>query len=94
MTEATKKVGMPSMGGVKEARIVYGIGAGGGVVYAIARAVTGSGFLGGLVGAGLAGSVVKGQRGTTIATILGFQAIVGGMNTVQAAPASADTGTM
>lgn len=89
-----KKVGMPSMGGVKGALIDYAVGAGGGVVYAISKAVTGSGFLGGLVGAGLAGSVIKGTRGTTIATILGFQAIVGGMNTVQAAPTSADSGVM
>lgn len=81
---------------MKDALIDYGLGAGGGIVYAISRALTGSGLIGGLVGAALAGSIIKGTRGTVISTILGFQTIVGsvGAPSAQAAPASADTGVM
>ena len=70
---------MPSAGGIKESLIDYGLGAGGGLIYAISTAVTGSGFIGSLLGAGLAGSVVKGTRGTVIATMLGFQMILGSL---------------
>lgn len=72
------KVGVPTMGSLKGALGDYIVGAGGGLLYALSTAFTGSGLLGGLIGAGIAGSVIKGARGTTIATILGFQTIVSG----------------
>lgn len=87
-----KSIGMPSAGGLKEALIDYGLGAGGGIVYALSTALTGSGFLGGLIGAGLAGSIIKGTRGTAIATILGFMTIVGGLS--QPSAAASDAGVM
>jgi len=62
---------------VKNSAIDYAVGLAGGVVYALSTAFTGSGLLGGLIGAGLAGSIIKGTRGTAIATILGFQTIIG-----------------
>jgi len=49
------------------------------VIYSLASSLLGSGLIGGLIGAGIAGSVVKGQRGTAIATVLGFQSIIGSM---------------
>ena len=56
----SKAIGMPSGSGIKESLIDYGLGAGGGVVYALSNALTGSGLLGGLLGAALAGSIIKG----------------------------------
>lgn len=91
----SKAIGMPSGSSIKESLIDYGLGAGGGVVYALSNALTGSGLLGGLLGAALAGSIIKGTRGTVIATVLGFQTIVGGLSQPQATAAqSTDAGVM
>jgi len=68
---------MPTVSGFKGSMIDYGLGLAGGLVYALSTAFTGSGLLGGLLGAGLAGSIIKGTRGTAIATVLGFQTIIG-----------------
>lgn len=67
---------MPTTKGAGAALVDYAIGGGGALVYALSQAFTGSGLLGGLAGAALAGSVIKGQRGSTIATVLGFQSIL------------------
>ena len=82
---AEAKVGVPTMRGVQDALIDYAVGLGGGVIYALSAAFLGSGLIGGLIGAGVAGSVVKGARGTAIATILGFQSIVGSIGQASAA---------
>ena len=87
------KVGVPTMGGVKSSMTDYAYGAGGGILYGVASSITGSGLLGGLLSAALAGSTIKGERGKTIATMLGFMTIAGGMG-AQAAPAQADPGMM
>ena len=79
-----EKIGMPSVSGVRNSAVDYALGAGGGLLYALSVGFTGSGLLGGLIGAGIAGSVIKGSRGTAIATILGFQTVMGSLN----APAS------
>lgn len=71
------KIGVPSVGNIGSAMVDYGVGLAGGLVFALSTALTGSGLLGGLIGAALAGSVVKGDRGTAIATVLGFQTIAG-----------------
>lgn len=68
---------MPTMRGVQDSMMDFGVGLAGGLIYALSTAFTGSGLLGGLIGAGLAGSIVKGNRGTAIATVLGFQTIIG-----------------
>jgi hypothetical protein len=83
---------MPSLGGVKDAMIDYAVGLGGGLVYALSTAITGSGLIGGLVGAGIAGSVVKGTRGTAIATILGFMTLAGSIGSASAS--QSDAGVM
>ena len=88
-----KKSGMPSAGGLKTALIDYGLGVGGGLIYALGRALTGSGLIGGLVGAALAGSVIKGTRGTILATNLGFMTIVSSLGAPAQASAS-DSGVM
>lgn len=75
--KAIKNIGTPTVTGMTDSAIDYGVGLAGGLVYALSTAFTGSGLLGGLIGAGLAGSVIKGTRGTVIATVLGFQTIIG-----------------
>ena len=82
-----EKVGMPTVSGIKESMITYGLGLGGGLVFALSSAFTGSGLIGGLLGAGLAGSIIKGSRGEAIATMLGFQTVVSSMNNTTSAPA-------
>ncbi len=69
------------MRGVGGSMIDFGLGAGGGIIYALSASLLGSGLIGGLLGAAIAGSMIKGERGTAIATILGFQTIVGSMGT-------------
>lgn len=81
-----ERIGTPTVSGVKDSMIDYAVGLGGGILYSLSTAITGSGLIGGLVGAGIAGSVLKGGRGVAIATILGFQTIVGSATSAQAAP--------
>lgn len=90
----SKAIGLPSGGGLKDAMVDYGLGAAGGIVYALSTALTGSGLLGGLIGAGLAGSIVKGTRGTVLATTLGFMTIVGSLGGGSAQAQTSDAGVM
>jgi len=92
---ASERVGMPSIGGVKDSMIDFAVGLGGGLLYSLSSSFFGSGLLGGLIGAGIAGSVIKGTRGTAIATILGFQTIVGAAQSASASTASSqDSGVI
>ncbi len=68
-----EKVGLPSVGGMKDSLVSYAVGAGGGLLFGLSNALFGSGLIGGLAGAAIAGSMIKGVRGETIATMLGFQ---------------------
>lgn len=88
-----KTIGVPSMRGIQDSLLDFAVGIGGGVVYALSTALLGSGLIGGLIAAGIAGSVIKGPRGTAISTILGFQSIVGSIGQAKAAP-SGDNGVM
>jgi len=84
-----KTIGVPSVKGMQSSFTDYAVGAGGGLIYGLAQAILGSGFLGSLAAPVLAGSVVKGPRGTALATIAGFMALQGmfGGATANAAPA-------
>ena len=75
-----QSVGVPSVKGMKDAFTDFAIGAGGGLVYALSQAVLGSGLLGALAAPVLAGSIVKGTRGTALATIAGFLPMSGAMS--------------
>tara|TARA_Y100000310_G_scaffold222734_1_gene224471 strand:+ start:4615 stop:4956 length:342 start_codon:yes stop_codon:yes gene_type:complete len=88
------RIGVPTMRGIQDSLIDYAVGLGGGVIYALSNAFTGSGLLGGLIGAGLAGSVVRGSRGTAIATILGFQSIIGTIGNTAAVTNDGNEGVM
>ena len=78
---------------MKDAFTDFAIGAGGGLVYGLARAIFGSGLIGALAAPVLAGSVVKGTRGTVLSTIAGFMLLSGmlGAGTASAASASEET---
>jgi len=62
----------------------YGIGFGGGLIYALVASMLGSGLIGSLAAPIAAGSFLKGNKGTIIATIAGFRAasdmFSGGLN--------------
>ena len=67
-------VGIPTARGMMSSVGDFAYGAGGQLVYNIVTRFTGSGLLGGVAGAAVAGSVVKGTRGEVIATVMGMQA--------------------
>lgn len=92
-----EKIGTPSTGGMKSALTDFAIGAAGGFLYDVATGILGNGLFGGLAGAALAGSMVKGVRGEIIATTLGFQAgmsLIGGNATQAAEAAPANSNVM
>ncbi len=83
-----EKVGVPTFSGIKESMISYALGLGGGILYGLSSAIFGSGLLGGLLGAGIAGAAIKGVRGEIISTVLGFQTAVGSMTASNASASS------
>ena len=87
------KIGIPTMGGVGGALGDFAVGMGGGIAYRLSQALLGSGLIGGIAAAGIAGAMVKGVRGTAIATILGFQSIIGSATTTSQ-PAQSGRGVM
>ncbi len=89
-----ERVGVPTMAGLQSSLIDYAVGLGGGVIYSLSQALTGSGLIGGIIGAGIAGATIKGARGTAIATILGFQSIVGSISQAAASAPSGESDTM
>jgi len=72
---AETKVGVPSVKGVRNAFGDFAYGAIGGAVYGLTSAIFGSGFLGLLAAPLVAGSMIKGERGTIISTVAGFLAL-------------------
>lgn len=88
------QIGVPTVSGVKGAMFDYGYGLAGGLAYSLITAFTGSGLLGGAVGAALVGAMVKGQKGEMLATILGFQTVVGTANAAASSASSAGSGVM
>ena len=81
-------IGVPTMSGVSRAVGDYAVGAGSGLVYGLATSLFGNGFIGSVVAAGIAGAVVKGDRGSVVATIAGFQAFSGGLGAASPAAQS------
>lgn len=87
--KVAERVGVPTVSGMKESMIGFGLGIGGGLTYAISTSLFGSGLIGGLLGAGIAGSVIKGVQGEIISTVLGFQAVMGSATSSASASAEA-----
>jgi len=91
----TKAVGVPSVKGMKDSFTDFALGAAGGLVYALTSAIFGSGMIGALAAPVLAGSIIKGTRGTVLSTIAGFMLLSGMFNTGTAQAASgANEGVM
>jgi hypothetical protein len=67
------KVGVPTPSGMMNAAKSGAMGAAGGVLYGLSKRFLGSGLLGAIGGILLAGSVVKGDEGQDIATVLGVR---------------------
>ena len=78
MAEA-RSIGVPSVKGMQSAFGDFAVGAAGGLVFAITSALFGSGLIGALAAPVLAGSIIKGARGTALATIAGFMLLSGAL---------------
>lgn len=72
----TPEIGVPTVRGLRAAAIDYLYGAAGGVVAKVATRYAGDSLVGNAVAAALAGSVVKGEKGEILATIIGFNAVM------------------
>lgn len=70
-------IAVPTVNRVQTALTNYGIGGIAGLAYRFTSNLVGSGLVGGAVSAALAGSMVKGDKGEIIATMLGFQSGLG-----------------
>ena len=84
----TRTIGVPSVRGMQSAFGDFATGAIGGLVYALSSAILGSGMIGALAAPVLAGSVIKGPRGTALATVAGFMLLAGAFTGGGAAAAS------
>lgn len=77
-------VGVPTVRSMGSAFGDYGAGFAGGAVYGLIQGMLGNGILGSLAAPVVAGSVIKGVRGSILSTIAGFQAgsdmFTGGLN--------------
>lgn len=90
MSDKTRSIGVPSVKGMRSAFADFGIGMLGGILYGLSRGIFGGGLVGSLIAPVIAGSMVKGPRGTALATVAGFFAISGAFGGAQAA--GSDTG--
>jgi len=91
---AEKTIGVPSVKGMKSAFTDAAVGAGGGFAAGLAQTLLGSGLIGQVVSVVLAGSVVKGARGTALATVAGYMAGLGLFAPGNGAAAASDPGVM
>ena len=91
---AEKTIGVPSVKGMKGAFTDAAVGAGGGLAAGLAQALLGSGLIGQIASVVLAGSVVKGARGTALATVAGYMAGLGLLSPGNSVAAANDPGVM
>jgi hypothetical protein len=68
-----KEIGIPSVSGMTGALKCGAIGAVGGAVIGLSNKFFGTGLWGALAGIAAAGSILKGDEGKIISTVLGFQ---------------------
>lgn len=72
------KIGMPTTAGMMESLKAGMYGAAGAFVFQFVGGYFGSSLIGSLAGIALAGSVVKGEQGKMIATLLGYEMVRSG----------------
>jgi len=85
-------VGVPTMRGMGDSLKEFGIGALGGLIFLIAYRLFGA--LGVLAAPLLAGSMIKGSKGETIAVMSGFMLLALGGMAVGGTSSSGDSGVM
>lgn len=86
-------VGVPTIKGVGHSLKDFGVGILGGLVFLLATRMFGG--IGVLAAPLLAGSMLKGERGTMIATIAGFMLIAaGGLGSAGNSTSASDAGVM
>jgi hypothetical protein len=69
---AVASIGVPTMGGVQNSLINYGVGIGAGLLYNLVAGFTGSGLIGGALSASITGAAVRGVAGEMVAVSSGF----------------------
>jgi len=69
---AIASIGVPTMGGVQNSLMNYGVGIGAGLLYNLIRGFTGSGLIGGALSASITGAAVRGVAGEMVAVSSGF----------------------
>lgn len=72
----TPEIGTPTVRGLRAAAVDYLYGAAGGLVAKTATRYIGDSLVGNAVAAALAGSIVKGEKGEILATVIGFNAVM------------------
>lgn len=72
------KIGMPTTAGMMDALKSSAYGAAAALVFQFVGGYFGSSLIGSLVGIALAGSLVKGQEGKMVATLLGYELVRSG----------------
>ena len=88
-----KMVGVPSVKGITGSFKDFGVGAIGGILFLISYRLFGA--LGVLVAPLIAGSMIKGDRGTIVATMAGFMLLaMGVLGMGGGGDASSDSGVM
>lgn len=85
-------VGVPSVKGVGSAFKDFGVGALGGLLFLLAYRLFGG--LGVIAAPLIAGAMIKGDRGSTIATMSGFMLLALGVFGTNSSSSSADSGVM
>jgi len=69
---ASASIGVPTVSGVQNSLMSYGVGIMAGVGHKLISGFTGSGLIGGAVAAAVVGATVRGTLGEMIAVNLGF----------------------
>jgi len=69
---ADQPISVPSAGGMQSAFSDYAVGAGGALLIQLSQGILGTGFIGSLLAPVLGASMVKGTRGSMLATMAGF----------------------
>jgi len=69
---AVASIGVPTMGGVQNSLMNYGVGIGAGLLYNLVSTFTGSGLIGGALSASVTGAAVRGIAGEMVAVSSGF----------------------
>lgn len=72
----TSPIAVPSMGGIKSTAEDALVGAAAGAIFALAQKFFGRGWIGSIVGIVLAGTMIKGDRGQDVVTMLGALAAI------------------